>query len=135
MHRPNPIDKLVGENLRTMRTMRGLSQQEMGDRVDLTFQQIQKYEKGSNRIAASRLWAFCEILDVPLDAFYMPSPAEAIKKGAEGNPHKISDRQEADELPPVTSADIRLAARINALPADARTKLRDLIDVLYSQRK
>ena len=130
MQRPNPIDKMVGENLRAMRTMRGLSQQDLGDRIDLTFQQIQKYEKGSNRIAASRLWAFCEILDAPIEAFFMSSPAEAIKKAGEGNSLTLGDRSEAEELPPVTSADIRLAARINALPADARMKLRDLIEVL-----
>jgi transcriptional regulator with XRE-family HTH domain len=72
----DPIDAYVGERLRLARNMRGLSQSYLGDCVDVTFQQIQKYETGSNRISASKLAWFARILGVPVHYFYQGMPTE-----------------------------------------------------------
>lgn len=72
----NPVDIHVGTRLRLARHMQNLSQEALGSSVGLTFQQIQKYERGSNRIGASRLYQFSEILHVPVSFFFdeMPAP-------------------------------------------------------------
>jgi len=77
---PHPIDIHVGRRLRSRRIMLGISQQEIGDQVSITFQQIQKYECGKNRIGSSRLWEFSQILGVNIGYFY-----EEIE-GAENTP-------------------------------------------------
>jgi transcriptional regulator with XRE-family HTH domain len=80
---PNPIDIHVGSRVRLRRTLLGLSQEKLGEAVGLTFQQIQKYERGANRIGASRLFEFSRILDVPVSFFFddMASPAPADANG------------------------------------------------------
>ena len=70
MKMPNPIDVHVGSRLRMRRMLVGMSQEKLGESLDLTFQQIQKYEKGSNRISASRLFDMARILDVPVQFFF-----------------------------------------------------------------
>lgn len=67
---PNPVDIHVGSRVRLRRTLLGLSQEKLGEAVGLTFQQIQKYERGANRIGASRLFEFSRILDVPVSFFF-----------------------------------------------------------------
>src|SRR5512134_1770628 len=67
---PNPVDVHVGGRVRLRRTLLGLSQEKLGEAVGLTFQQIQKYERGANRIGASRLFEFSRILDVPVSFFF-----------------------------------------------------------------
>ena len=69
-HGPHPVDLHVGGRLKQIRGLRGLSQTNLADSVGLTFQQIQKYENGANRISASRLWEFAEHLNVPISFFY-----------------------------------------------------------------
>ncbi|MDA1088804.1 MAG: helix-turn-helix domain-containing protein [Proteobacteria bacterium] len=71
---PNPVDIHVGARVRLRRTLLGLSQEKLGDAVGLTFQQIQKYERGANRIGASRLFQLCHILDVPVSFFFEEMP-------------------------------------------------------------
>lgn len=66
----NDIDEKIGQNLKELRILRGFSQAELGDLSGVTFQQIQKYENGSNRISASRLYKFSKILDFPVQAFF-----------------------------------------------------------------
>ena len=73
---PNPVDIHVGKRLRVRRTLLGLSQEMLGEAVGLTFQQIQKYERGSNRIGASRLHQFSLILDVPMEFFFEDVPGD-----------------------------------------------------------
>ena len=72
---PNPVDIHVGSRVRLRRTLLGLSQEKLGDAVGLTFQQIQKYERGANRIGASRLFQLSRILDVPISFFFDDLPA------------------------------------------------------------
>ena len=74
---PNPIDVYVGSRVRLRRTLMGLSQEKLGEEVNLTFQQIQKYERGANRIGSSRLFKFAQILDVPISFFFDDMPPEA----------------------------------------------------------
>jgi len=72
----NPIDIHVGAKLRQRRTLLGMSQGKLGDTVGLTFQQIQKYERGANRIGASRLYDLSKVLDVPISYFFEDMPSE-----------------------------------------------------------
>lgn len=67
---PRPVDVYVGRRVKTLRVLRGMSQEELGKRVGLTFQQIQKYERGANRMGASRLWEFSSILGIPVEWFF-----------------------------------------------------------------
>ncbi len=79
---PNPIDKHVGSRVRMRRMLLGLSQERLGEQLGVTFQQVQKYEKGMNRIGASRLQQIAEILDVPPSFFFedaRPIETEAPK--------------------------------------------------------
>ena len=73
---PNPIDKHVGSRVRMRRVLVGMSQEKLGDALDLTFQQVQKYEKGTNRIGASRLQQIAAILTVPVSFFFDGAPGE-----------------------------------------------------------
>jgi transcriptional regulator with XRE-family HTH domain len=73
---PNPIDKHVGARVRMRRVLVGLSQEKLGDAMGITFQQIQKYEKGTNRIGASRLQEASRILGVPVNFFFEGAQAE-----------------------------------------------------------
>lgn len=72
---PNPIDKHVGSRVRMRRMMISMSQEKLGDRLGITFQQIQKYEKGTNRIGASRLQQIGSVLGVPVSFFFEGAPA------------------------------------------------------------
>src|SRR3981081_2626558 len=68
--RIEPVDKLVGQNIRIFRMAKGISQTELGNSVGVTFQQIQKYEKGANRVGSSRLAKIAAILKVPISHFF-----------------------------------------------------------------
>lgn len=72
--RPDPTDKHVGSRVRMRRLMIGVSQEELGDALGLTFQQVQKYEKGTNRISASRLQQIANVLKVPIPFFFEGAP-------------------------------------------------------------
>lgn len=67
---PNPIDVHVGNRIRLRRTLLGLSQEKLASLLGLTFQQVQKYERGMNRVGASRLWDIGKVLEVPVGFFY-----------------------------------------------------------------
>lgn len=68
--KPNPVDIHVGGRIRLRRMMSGLSQERLGEQMGLTFQQIQKYEKGANRVGASRLFQLAQVLEVPVSYFF-----------------------------------------------------------------
>jgi transcriptional regulator with XRE-family HTH domain len=84
---PNPVDKHVGSRVRMRRMMLGMSQGKLGDALGLTFQQVQKYEKGTNRISASRLQQSAHILQVPVTFFF------------EGTPHQPGQPKEPGDAP------------------------------------
>jgi transcriptional regulator with XRE-family HTH domain len=93
----NPTDKHVGSRLRMRRLMLDMSQTDIANALGLTFQQVQKYEKGSNRISASRLQHLSQILQVPVPFFFEGAPAafgvsQAAKRTAEApSPSYVSD--------------------------------------------
>lgn len=74
--KPNPIDIHVGSRIRLRRTMLGMSQEKLGESLGITFQQIQKYEKGTNRVGASRLQNIAAILNVPVSFFFEDAPGD-----------------------------------------------------------
>lgn len=80
--KPNPTDVHVGGRIRLRRNMLGMSQEKLGEALGITFQQIQKYEKGTNRVGASRLQAIASIMNVPVAFFFDDLP------GQEGGEHK-----------------------------------------------
>lgn len=80
--RPNPIDVHVGNRVRLQRMLIGISQEKLGERLGLTFQQVQKYEKGINRIGASRLFELSRVLGVPVQFFYEDAPATGSQQSA-----------------------------------------------------
>ena len=96
----NAIDLHVGKRVRLRRTLLGLSQEQLGAELNITFQQVQKYERGANRISASRLWDLSQILDVPVSYFFddmseatMKSSPRRVARGVdasdgEGGDHK-----------------------------------------------
>jgi transcriptional regulator with XRE-family HTH domain len=93
---PNPIDKHVGSRVRMRRMMLSMSQEKLGGALGLTFQQVQKYEKGTNRIGASRLQQISHILQVPVSFFFEGAPTvhpqQALTDGAIApSPTYVSD--------------------------------------------
>jgi transcriptional regulator with XRE-family HTH domain len=91
---PNPIDKHVGARVRMRRMMLSMSQEKLGDALGLTFQQVQKYEKGANRIGASRLQQISNILQVPISFFFEGAPhlpGQAAGMGEPPSPAYVSD--------------------------------------------
>src|SRR5438046_5207622 len=108
---PNPIDKHVGSRVRMRRMMLSMSQEKLGDSLGLTFQQVQKYEKGTNRIGASRLQQISHILQVPVSFFFDGAPtggavAESGDKGV--SPGFLSDFLATSEGLALTKAFIRI---------------------------
>ena len=79
---PNPIDIHVGSRVRLRRMMLGMSQEKLGEQLGITFQQIQKYEKGTNRIGASRLQHIARVLSVPVSFFFEDAPAPPTENTA-----------------------------------------------------
>ncbi len=89
---PHPIDLLVGRRARERRTLEGMSQTAVAEKLGLTFQQLQKYERGFNRISASRLYELAQIFDVPVSYFY-----EGMEQG-KGAPDDTLTKRETLEL-------------------------------------
>jgi transcriptional regulator with XRE-family HTH domain len=79
---PNPVDAHVGRRVRLRRTLLGMSQEKLGEHLGLTFQQVQKYEKGINRIGASRLFELADVLSVPVQFFFDEAPAGMLRSAA-----------------------------------------------------
>ena len=89
---PHPVDVHVGRRVRMRRAFLGMSQTKLGDAIGLTFQQVQKYERGANRIGSSRLFDLASVLDVPVEFFFEEMPAEVA---ASSPPKRRGRAQEA----------------------------------------
>jgi transcriptional regulator with XRE-family HTH domain len=87
--RPSPIDVHVGSRIRLRRTLMGMSQERLGEALGLTFQQVQKYERGVNRVGASRLYDLSRVLDVPI-SFFFDDMQDANNPGT--NVHGFAER-------------------------------------------
>ncbi len=131
---PNPIDKHVGSRVRMRRMMLGMSQEKLGDALGLTFQQVQKYEKGTNRIGASRLQQISHILQVPVSFFFEGAPTVALATRVEGLGEAPSPAYVSDFL--ATSEGLAL---VKAFMRIDDTKLRrrivDLVEQIASSDK
>src|SRR6266404_1584123 len=93
--KPNPVDVHVGSRVRLRRTLLGMSQEKLGEAIGLTFQQVQKYERGANRVGASRLYDLSRVLDVPVSFFFEEmAPAEQRSSGLA----ESADRYEGDPM-------------------------------------
>ena len=109
---PNPVDKYVGSRVRMRRIMLGMSQEKLGEALGLTFQQVQKYEKGTNRVGASRLQQISEILQVPVSFLFDGGPSGATNSEgfSEGSsPAYVSDFLATSEGLALTRAFTRIA--------------------------
>jgi transcriptional regulator with XRE-family HTH domain len=127
---PNPIDKHVGSRVRMRRMMLAMSQEKLGDALGLTFQQVQKYEKGTNRIGASRLQHICQILQVPVAFFFegMPSvPGAPQATGAPPSPAYVTDFLATSDGLRLTKAFMRIEN------AKLRRRIVDLVQEIASE--
>src|SRR5205085_9600728 len=109
---PNPIDRHVGSRVRMRRMMLAMSQEKLGDALGLTFQQVQKYEKGANRIGASRLQQISHILQVPVAFFFEGAPSlpgqQTDGMGEAPSPAYVSDFLATSEGLALTKAFMRI---------------------------
>ncbi len=96
--KPNPVDAHVGNRLRVRRTLLGLSQEKVGEAMGLTFQQVQKYERGANRIGASRLWDMSRILNCPVSYFFEEMDDETASASPRNANGPVSPPREDDPL-------------------------------------
>lgn len=123
----NPIDAYVGSRVRQRRMLLGMSQEALGRAVGLTFQQIQKYERGINRIGASRLFTLSQILKVPVAYFFEDMPRALASAGAKAR--GFADEPVAFKADPMASREtadlIRAYYRIGN--AGKRRKVLDLL--------
>ncbi len=130
--RPNPIDVHVGSRVRLQRMLLGISQEKLGERLGLTFQQVQKYEKGVNRIGASRLFDLAQVLGVPVQFFYDDVPAGETGAGTvSGLADRVGDSYIFDFLNTREGLELNKAfARIS--DPKARRAILDLVRSLTS---
>jgi transcriptional regulator with XRE-family HTH domain len=108
---PNVVDKHVGGRVRMRRLMLEMSQEKLGDALSLTFQQVQKYEKGTNRIGASRLHQISRILQVPIPFFFEGAPTlpgAPVGNGAAPSPSYVSEFFATSDGLALTKAFIRI---------------------------
>lgn len=108
----NAIDLHVGKRLRLRRTLLGMSQEQLGAELNITFQQVQKYERAANRISASRLWDMSQILDVPINYFFDDMSETTMQS---------SPRRETLEL---------VRAYYNIESASARKRVADMVKAI-----
>jgi transcriptional regulator with XRE-family HTH domain len=127
--KPNPTDVHVGARVRLRRTLLGMSQEKLGEAIGLTFQQVQKYERGANRVGASRLYDLSRVLDVPVAFFFedmAPASSGASESSAAG---EGAERTDAD--PMVKRETLELVRAYYKIPdAHVRRRLFDLAKAL-----
>lgn len=115
---PHAVDAFVGQRMRHRRWMVGMTQQELAGRVGVKFQQIQKYEVGTNRVSASRLWNIAAALDVPV-AFFFEGLASQELDGTDARGDILTDKEALD-----------LVRAYYAIPEAQRRRLFDLAQAL-----
>src|SRR3954470_1150344 len=128
METPNPIDVRVGARLRLRRNMLGLSQEKLGEAIGLSFQQVQKYERGANRIGAGRLHELSRVLDVPVSFFFEDTdPVRAPAMGGFAEPP--AEAFETDPLRKEETIEL-VRAHFSIEDAAVRRRLLDLTKAL-----
>ncbi len=114
----HPVDVHVGQRVRQRRWMVGMTQQQLGDKVGIKFQQIQKYETGANRISASRMWDIAAVMEVPVSFFFEGIDGQAPDTG-EARGDTFTDKEALD-----------LVRTYYAIPEKQRRQLFDLARAL-----
>lgn len=126
--RPDPVDVEVGHRIRIERLSRGLSQTALANQLGVTFQQVQKYEKGVNRVGAGRLTKIAEVLGVPVGTFFSGKEVlegEQAKEGGEASPLKLLTVSGAFRL---------LRAYADIEDGNLRRSIVDLVEQISSNR-
>lgn len=120
---PHPVDIHVGSRLRLRRTLQGMTQNTLAKALGLSFQQIQKYERGTNRIASSRLYQFSQILDAPIAYFFQGAPkvGDAQPRETGRNAAAFQSKRETLEL-------VRAYTRIS--DSNARKRLLNVVKAM-----
>jgi len=129
---PNPVDKHVGSRVRMRRMMIGVSQEKLGEKLGITFQQIQKYEKGTNRIGASRLQQIATVLAVPPAFFFEGAPIPESGGGAlteTPSPAYISDFLATSDGLALTKAFMKIR------DPKVRRRIVDLVESMVADEK
>lgn len=131
---PNPTDKHVGSRVRMRRMMLGISQEKLGDALGLTFQQVQKYEKGTNRIGASRLQQIAHILQVQVSFFFEGAPSAQTMLKSDGmgeapSPAYVSDFLATSDGLALTKAFMRIDN------SKLRRRIVDLVEQIATRDK
>ena len=122
----HPVDVHVGKRIRHRRWMVGMTQQQLGEKVGIKFQQIQKYETGMNRVSASRLWDIANALEVPINFFF-----EGIEDEVAGIDHLVEPQNKGDLL--ADREALELVRSYYAIPEQQRRRLFDLARVLSEE--
>ena len=129
---PNPIDKHVGSRVRMRRMMVNMSQEKLGEKLGITFQQIQKYEKGTNRIGASRLQQIANVLGVPVGFFFegAPVPDGSAKGFSEAaSPAYVSDLLATSDGLALTKAFMKVT------DSKVRRRIVDLVEAMVAEQE
>ena len=121
---PEPVDMHVGSRVRMRRMMLGMSQEKVGHALGLTFQQVQKYEKGTNRMGSSRLQQIANILQVPVTFFFEDAPNQTKLDGKAPSPNYVSDFLATADGLALTKAFMKIKN------AKIRRSIVDLVDVV-----
>ena len=128
---PNPVDIHVGSRVRLRRTLLGMSQEKLGNALGLTFQQVQKYERGTNRIGSSRLFLLSRILDVPV-SFFFDDMAPEVAAGQTGFAEAAQATFKQDDL--AKRETLELVRAYYKIPDVAvRKRLFDLVKAIGGQ--
>lgn len=132
---PDPIDVYVGSRMQLRRTLMGLTQEQLAKAIGVSFQQVQKYERGLNRLSASRLFDVCQALGVPITYFYEDVPEDVLRSRQRNN--DVTDpaalggraRRGSGDLMSKTES-LELVRSYWHMPTNQREKVRALIDTL-----
>ena len=137
---PNPIDVHVGNRIRLRRTLLGLSQEKMASLLGLTFQQVLKYERGMNRVGASRLWDIGKVLDVPIGFFYEDMDKEVANQSPrmfslpDSTPLSFAEEKENFDIDPMNRQEtIELVRAYYKIPN--RKAAKHLYDLIIAMSK
>ncbi len=128
---PSPVDVHVGSRLRIRRTLLGMSQTSLADAIGLTFQQVQKYERGVNRISSSRLYDLARVLDVPIEHFFddMPTAVAASSPTLGGGRAKKPPSYEPDPMAKRETLEL-VRAYYKISDPRVRNRLREMVKAL-----
>ncbi len=121
--KPSPVDVHVGARVRMRRTLFGMTQTSLGEAIGLTFQQVQKYEWGTNRVSSSRLFDLSRVLDVPVEFFFEDMP-DKVAASSSSQSHGRAGESSSYELDPMAKRETLELVRAYYKISDARVRKR-----------